>query len=75
METLKVKKTFMLVSTLCLLQLAIFASVSQACAVITCEPLDVAVDVGSIHFRGEKADFYILVSSLGTPINATLTAA
>lgn len=37
-------------------------------------PLDIEVDAGSIHFRGEIADFYILVSLSGTPIDATLTA-
>jgi len=31
--------------------------------------LDVQVDVGSIHFRGEMAEFYILVSYLGEPVD------
>ena len=33
--------------------------------------LDVEVDVGSIHFRGENAEFYILTSFMGEPVNAT----
>jgi|GEM_PF-1169531 len=36
--------------------------------------LDVDVDVGSIHFRGEMAEFYILVSCLGEPINTGISA-
>ncbi|UCD96178.1 MAG: PKD domain-containing protein [Candidatus Bathyarchaeota archaeon] len=40
-------------------------------------PLDITVDVGSIHFRGEIAEFFTLVTSSGkavsvTEINATL---
>lgn len=73
METLKVKKALMLSCTVLLLYLTIFAPVSQACATIPLGPLDVEADVGSIHFRGEIADF-ILVSLSGTPIDATLTA-
>lgn len=37
-------------------------------------PLDVAADVGSIHFRGEIANFYVLVSSSGKRVNASITA-
>jgi len=37
-------------------------------------PLDVEVDVGSIHYRGETAEFYILVSSMGEPIDANISA-
>jgi PKD repeat protein len=36
--------------------------------------LDVLVKVGSIHFRGEKAEFYVLVSSLGKPVDASIRA-
>lgn len=31
-------------------------------------------DVGSIHFNGETADFYVLVSLKGAPTNATVNA-
>jgi len=41
---------------------------------ILLNPLDVEVDVGSIHFRGEIAEFYILVSSMGRPVNASISA-
>ena len=37
-------------------------------------PLDVEVDVGAIHFRGEMAEFYVLVSSMGQPIDANISA-
>jgi len=36
--------------------------------------IDVQVEVGSIHFRGEIAEFYVLVSSLGKPIDASINA-
>jgi hypothetical protein len=36
--------------------------------------LDITVDVGSIYFLGEKAEFYILVSLSGNPINADIEA-
>ncbi len=36
--------------------------------------LDVTVDVGSMHFQGEISDFYILVSSSGKRVNATIIA-
>ncbi|MEM3357113.1 MAG: hypothetical protein QW166_04730, partial [Candidatus Bathyarchaeia archaeon] len=74
METLKVKKTLILSCAVLLLHLTIFAAVSQAYATIPLGPLDVEADVGSIHLRGEIADFYILVSLSGAPIDATLTA-
>jgi len=76
MEILKAKtRTFasILFCALLLIQLTAFVSMSQAC-VLPSEPLDVEVDVGSIHFNGEIADFYVLVSSSGAPTNATLTA-
>jgi len=34
-------------------------------------PIDVDVDVGSIHFRGEITEFYILVTEFGKTVNAT----
>lgn len=37
--------------------------------------LDVEVSVGAIHFNGEMAEFYILISYLGEPVeNATVNA-
>lgn len=36
--------------------------------------LEIQVEVGSIHFRGEIAEFYILVSSLGKPVNTGIDA-
>jgi PKD repeat protein len=39
------------------------------------ETLNVELDVGSIHFPGETAEFYILTSLMGMPINVrTITA-
>ena len=78
MEIMKAKKTRALISILVcavlLVQLTTFVSISQACVTVPSEPLDVEADVGSIHFNGETADFYVLVSSSGAPMNATLTA-
>jgi PKD repeat protein len=34
-------------------------------------PLDLTVDVGKVHFRGETAEFYILVSRAGQRFNAS----
>jgi parallel beta-helix repeat protein len=36
--------------------------------------IDVEVDVGSVHFRGELAEFYILVSVLGESVDADINA-
>jgi len=36
--------------------------------------LDVEVDVGSIHFKGEVAEFYVSVSRLGEPVDADIKA-
>lgn len=36
--------------------------------------VNVQVKAGAIHFRGETADFHILVSRLGEPVDANLTA-
>jgi len=73
MEILKNKKKYTYISILACALLLMQVTVS-ACVVIPSEPLDVEVDVGSVHFTGEIADFYVLVSSSGTPANATLTA-
>src|SRR4030067_534588 len=80
MQILKVKKPLVYISILfcavLLVQLTTFGSVSQACDVppkaeVT---LDVEAEVGSMHFRGEMAEFYILVSLNGDPVNATVKA-
>lgn len=34
-------------------------------------PLSVEVDVGSIHFRGEKAEFFVLTTHKGSPVAVT----
>ena len=36
--------------------------------------IDIEIDVGSTHFRGEIAEFYILVSTLGNPVDASISA-
>jgi subtilisin family serine protease/PKD repeat protein len=36
--------------------------------------LNVQVKVGAVHFAGEMAEFYILTSSLGEPVNAEVNA-
>ena len=55
MEILKIKKILMLICVLSLVQLATLVSIGQACISDPSVPLDVEVDVGSIHFRGEMA--------------------
>jgi hypothetical protein len=40
----------------------------------TVPPLDVSLDVGAIHFRGEIAEFYILVTSSGRRVDVSLNA-
>lgn len=37
-------------------------------------PLDVSLDVGTMHFRGEIAEFYILITSSGRRVDASLNA-
>jgi hypothetical protein len=78
MEILKIKKTRAILSILAcailMLQATAFVSLSQASITFPSEPRDVEADVGAMHFNGEIADFYVLVSSEGAPINATLTA-
>ena len=34
-------------------------------------PLDVDIDVGSVHFRGEIAEFFVLITHHGRPVNIT----
>jgi len=34
-------------------------------------PLGIDIDVGSVHFRGEIAEFYVLVTHHGRPVNTT----
>jgi predicted nucleic acid-binding Zn-ribbon protein len=80
MEILKVKKTralSILACTILLLQVTAFVSLSQAVVTVPSEPevkLDVEADVGSMHFKGEIADFYVLVSLSGVPTDATVNA-
>jgi predicted nucleic acid-binding Zn-ribbon protein len=80
MQILKVKKPrgfiAILLCAVILIQVATFVSATQAC-VVPPEPeviIDVEVDVGSTHFAGEMADFYILVSLSGAPLNAKIEA-
>jgi len=44
-------------------------------AVIDVTPLDIEIDIGTIHFRGESADFYIQTSFKGVAVNATFISA
>jgi archaellum component FlaC len=39
----------------------------------TTNTLTVDADVGSVHFRGETAEFYVLVSYQGRPVNADIS--
>jgi hypothetical protein len=78
MATIKFRKTYLsmmvLACTIFLLQSTILnIPKASACGTVT-TPLDVEADVGSIHFRGEMAEFYILVSYLGKPIDAEISA-
>jgi len=43
--------------------------------VIDVTPLDIETEVGSIHFRGEMAEFYIQIAFKGTLVDATITRA
>jgi peptidoglycan hydrolase CwlO-like protein len=47
--------------------------VAYSCRFLT-DKLDIEADVGSMHFRGEMAEFYILTSYLGEPIDAKISA-
>ena len=43
--------------------------------VIDVTPLDIETEVGTIHFRGEIAEFYIQIAFKGTLVDATITKA
>jgi hypothetical protein len=43
--------------------------------VIDVTPLDIETEVGTIHFRGEMAEFYIQIAFKGTLVDATITRA
>ena len=73
MEILKAEKKCAIICVLACIILLLQVTAS-ACVVIPSEPLKVEADVGTIHFNGETADFYVLVSSEGIPMNVTLTA-
>jgi hypothetical protein len=62
----------LLVSAIMLLQLTLFVPVVHGWD--TPAQLDVEVDVGSVYFRGETAEFYVLVSSAGNRESASLCA-
>ena len=62
----------LLVSSILLFQMA--ASLPVGWGWTTSDGLDVGVDVGSIHFRGETAEFYVLVSSAGERVDASVCA-
>jgi predicted nucleic acid-binding Zn-ribbon protein len=46
---------------------------AYSCTLLTGK-LDIEADVGSIHFRGELAEFYMLISYLGEPVEAEISA-
>ncbi|MBE3116721.1 hypothetical protein IMZ68_05895 [Candidatus Bathyarchaeota archaeon] len=70
----KLKPQMLIVIMLCAIvfaQLTIVRATS-GCSPIPSEPevqLDIQADVGSTHFRGEKAEFYALVSLSGNPVD------
>jgi hypothetical protein len=81
MQILNGKKTRTLVSVIILaalmLQITTFTSVTQGCTPVPSDPevqLDVQADVGAMHFNGEMAEFYILVSLSGNPTDAAVNA-
>jgi hypothetical protein len=43
--------------------------------VVDVTPLNVQVDVGAIHFRGEIVTFHVYTAFNGNPVNATVTSA
>jgi len=49
-------------------------SVSTTEITVSRTTLEIETEVGSTHFRGEIAEFYILVSSLGKPVDANINA-
>ena len=76
LDNSKSKRTITVVSILIcsalLLGLSTFVATGAAC--VTLPGLDVEANVGSLHFRGEIAEFYVLVSLNGAPVDAALTA-
>ena len=50
-------------------------STSTMFTVIDVTPLDIEIDIGTIHFRGESAEFYIQTSFKGVAVNATSISA
>jgi len=48
---------------------------SATFTVVDVTPLDVQIDVGELHFRGEVAEFYAQTSFKGKAVNATITSA
>ena len=78
LATLKFRKTYLsitiLACTIFLIQSSVYNISTTAACGTTTATLDVEADVGSIHFRGEMAEFYILVSYLGKPIDAEISA-
>ncbi len=66
-----------LLCTAVLFQLTAFAPISQAWLPVPPTPgtkLDVEADVGSVHFNGEMAEFYVLVSLAGERVDANTNA-
>jgi len=49
--------------------------VSANLTIVDASPLDVAVNVGSMHFRGELAEFYVETAFGGKPVNSTISTA
>ena len=48
---------------------------TRALYVLDATPLNVLIDVGSLHFRGELVEFYILTLHNGTRVDADITRA
>jgi len=67
-----------LLCTVIILQLTALVSTGQACGGTVITPgkpnLDVEIDVGSLHFTGEIAEFYVLVFLSGDRLDAKLCA-
>ncbi|MEM1590307.1 MAG: PKD domain-containing protein, partial [Candidatus Bathyarchaeia archaeon] len=60
------------VTLYCIADNIVTPSVSKTITVWPAQPtIDVNVDVGTLHFRGEIAEFSILISSNGEDVNAT----
>jgi len=50
-------------------------STSVAYTISSASAVDVKMDVGAIYFRGEVAEFYVLISQSGMPFNASTLVA